>query len=74
MVMKRLAPTHDFKSMGFGVAATMKVGGMDCFVARCGYTGWMFFFDPSPLKRWLRHLRKAPRLYGGSTNFKVGFM
>ena len=48
MVMKRLAPTHDFKSMGFGVAATMKVGGMDCFVARCGYTGWMFFFDPSP--------------------------
>jgi len=25
--------------MGFGVAADMQLAGMDCFVARCGYTG-----------------------------------
>jgi aminomethyltransferase len=38
-VMTKLAPAHDFKSMGFGAAADMKVAGIDCFVARCGYTG-----------------------------------
>mmetsp|Transcript_47623 Transcript_47623/g.76770 ORF Transcript_47623/g.76770 Transcript_47623/m.76770 type:complete len:247 (+) Transcript_47623:82-822(+) len=38
-VMARLAPTYDFKAMGFGVAADMQLAGMDCFVARCGYTG-----------------------------------
>jgi len=38
-VMERLAPKYDFKAMGFGVAANMQVAGMDCFVARCGYTG-----------------------------------
>jgi len=37
--MARLAPTYDFKAMGFGVAADMQLAGMDCFVARCGYTG-----------------------------------
>ena len=30
---------QDLKSMGFGDAAIMTVEGMECFVARCGYTG-----------------------------------
>ena len=38
-VMARLAPQHDFKQMGFGVASSIKVKGRECFVVRCGYTG-----------------------------------
>jgi aminomethyltransferase len=38
-VMAKLSPKTDFKSMAFGMAAEMDVGGMPCFVARCGYTG-----------------------------------
>jgi len=38
-VMARLAPSYDFKNMGFGVAADIVLSGMPCFVARCGYTG-----------------------------------
>lgn len=37
-VLQRMVK-QDLKSMGFGDAAIMTVEGMECFVARCGYTG-----------------------------------
>jgi aminomethyltransferase len=37
-VLSSLA-THNFDQMGFMTSVYMKVGGFDCLVSRCGYTG-----------------------------------
>jgi len=38
-VMQRLSPATDFQKFAFGQSAWMDLGGANCFVSRCGYTG-----------------------------------
>lgn len=38
-VLQRLSPSTDLKSVAFGESLWMPVGGIECLVTRCGYTG-----------------------------------
>lgn len=55
-VMQRLVPNVDFKLFPFGSASIMTVQGMECFVARCGYTGEdgfeIFVPEENAVKLW----------------------
>eukprot|EP00931_Biecheleriopsis_adriatica_P105393 TRINITY_DN79952_c0_g1_i1.p1 TRINITY_DN79952_c0_g1~~TRINITY_DN79952_c0_g1_i1.p1 ORF type:complete len:449 (+),score=116.35 TRINITY_DN79952_c0_g1_i1:102-1349(+) len=38
-VVQRLSPSTDIKSVAFGQSLWMPIGGAECLVSRCGYTG-----------------------------------